>query len=116
MIPTLRRTALASRTMSLPSSVAPPLVGESVVVRIEIVVVFPAPFGPSRTKNSPAFTWNEIPSTAFVSAFLYRLTSSSTRITPRAYERAAGRNIGLAVQALEGTLLSEGASDRAMAG
>ena len=70
MIPTLRRTALASRTMSLPSIVAPPLVGASVVVRIEIVVVFPAPFGPSNTKNSPAFTWKEMPSTAFVSAFL----------------------------------------------
>ena len=50
--------------------VAPPLVGESVVVRIEMVVVFPAPFGPSSTKNSPGFTWKEMPSTAFVSAFL----------------------------------------------
>src|SRR5437773_2885783 len=111
MIPTFRRTALASRTMSLPSIVARPPVGPSVVVRIEIVVVFPAPFGPSSTKNSPALTSKEMPSTAFRSAFLYRLTRSSTRITEKAYERAPGRDIGLAVQALEGTVLSERSSD-----
>jgi len=35
----------------LPSIVARALVGETVVVRIEIMVVFPAPFGPSRTKK-----------------------------------------------------------------
>src|SRR5207244_13643369 len=111
MIPTLRRTALASRTMSLPSIVAPPLVGESVVVRIEIMVVFPAPFGPRRTKNSPAFTWKEMPSTAFVSAILYRFTRSSTRITLCAYERAPGRDLRLEVQALEGPFLAEGSPD-----
>ncbi len=70
MIPTIRRTALASRTMSWPSIVAVPLVGESVVVRIEIIVVFPAPFGPRSAKNSPARTSNEMPSTALRSAFL----------------------------------------------
>jgi hypothetical protein len=42
-----------------------PDVGESVVVRIEIVVVLPAPFGPRRAKNSPASTLKLAPSTAF---------------------------------------------------
>ena len=69
MIPTSRRTALASATMSRPPIVARPDVGVSVVVRIEIVVVLPAPLGPSSAKNSPAATANEIPSTAFCFAF-----------------------------------------------
>jgi len=50
--------------------VAVPEVGTSVVVRIEMVVVFPAPLGPRSAKNSPAFTSNETPSTALTSAFL----------------------------------------------
>ena len=67
--PDLRRTALASLTRSNPAIVAWPSVGRRVVVRIEIVVVLPAPFGPSRAKNSPPPTSKEIPSTAFRSAF-----------------------------------------------
>jgi hypothetical protein len=47
---------------------AVPEVGESVVVRMEIVVVLPAPFGPRNVKNSPASTPKETPSTAFRSA------------------------------------------------
>jgi hypothetical protein len=47
-----------------------PDVGSRVVVRIEIVVVLPAPLGPSRAKNSPSFTSKLIPSTAFTSDFL----------------------------------------------
>ena len=43
-----------------------PEVGARVVVRIEIVVVLPAPFGPSRAKNSPGATVKLIPSTALV--------------------------------------------------
>lgn len=35
------------------------------VQMFEIVVVFHAPFGPRRAKNSPAPASNEIPSTAF---------------------------------------------------
>jgi hypothetical protein len=68
MIPTRRRTALASVTMSWPSIVTRPAVGASVVVRIEIVVVLPAPLGPSNAKNSPAVTWKVMPSTALRSA------------------------------------------------
>jgi hypothetical protein len=45
-----------------------PEVGASVVVRIEIVVVFPAPFGPRSAKNSPASTFRLIPSTALTLA------------------------------------------------
>ncbi len=65
MIPTSRRTALASDRTSCPAMRALPEVGASVVVRIEMVVVFPAPFGPRSAKNSPARTENEMPSTAF---------------------------------------------------
>jgi hypothetical protein len=70
MIPTLPRTALASATMSWPSIVAVPDVGARVVVRIEMVVVLPAPFGPSSAKNSPARTSKLMPSTALRCAFL----------------------------------------------
>jgi hypothetical protein len=65
MIPMRRRTAPASLTRSCPAISAEPPLGSRVVVRIEIVVVLPAPFGPSSAKNSPAPTSNEMPSTAF---------------------------------------------------
>jgi hypothetical protein len=35
-----------------------------------MVVVLPAPLGPSSAKNSPGWTEKETPSTAFFSAFL----------------------------------------------
>ena len=69
MIPTRRRTVAASATTSKPSISARPSVGASVVVRIESVVVLPAPLGPSRAKNSPGRTWKLIPSTALRSDF-----------------------------------------------
>ena len=47
---------------------AVPAVGARVVVRIESVVVLPAPFGPRSAKNSPAATSKLIPSTALRSA------------------------------------------------
>jgi len=59
---------------------ARPSVGARVVVRIDSVVVLPAPFGPSSAKNSPGRTSKLIPSTAFRSALRYRLTRFSTRI------------------------------------
>src|SRR5438270_9380557 len=79
MIPTWRRTELAWVTTSLPPIRTLPDVGARVVVRIEIVVVLPAPFGPSSAKNSPRCTAKEMPSTAFVLPFRYRLTRSLTR-------------------------------------
>src|SRR6266852_8062971 len=78
MMPTWRRTVLASRTMSWPAMSTLPEVGASVVVRIEMVVVLPAPLGPRRAKNSPGSTSNEIPSTALTLPFRYRLTRSRT--------------------------------------
>jgi len=47
-----------------------PLVGSRVVVRMEMVVVLPAPLGPRRAKKLPGSTLKEMPSTAFRSAFL----------------------------------------------
>ena len=43
-----------------------------------IVVVFPAPFGPSRPNTSPWDAANDTPSTAFTGDFGYRLTRSRT--------------------------------------
>src|ERR1700737_4571570 len=78
MMPTLARTALAWVTTSYPAIRTWPDVGISVVVRIEIVVVLPAPLGPRKAKNSPLRTVKLMPSTAFVLPFRYRLTRPST--------------------------------------
>ena len=67
-MPTARRTPLGSVTRSWPPTIAVPLVGASVVVRMEMVVVFPAPFGPSSAKSSPSRTLKLMLSTAFSSA------------------------------------------------
>src|SRR3989304_5675481 len=50
------RTWVASLTMSKPLTFAVPEVGFRMVQSIEMVVVFPAPFGPSKAKTSPAST------------------------------------------------------------
>ena len=57
-----------------------PEVGERVVVRMDSVVVLPAPFGPRREKNSPASTVNEMSSRALSAADVYRLMRCSTSI------------------------------------
>src|SRR6266571_4186612 len=80
MIPTSRRTRLASRTTSWPAIFTLPEVRPRVVVRIEMVVVLPAPFGPSSAKNCPCSTSKLTPSTAFTVPFRYRLTRSRTSI------------------------------------
>jgi hypothetical protein len=51
---------------SWPPTCTLPAVGANVVVRIEMVVVLPAPFGPSMAKNSPGSIENDTLSTAFV--------------------------------------------------
>ena len=66
MIPTCRRTRLASLTTSCPLIRTVPDVGDSVVVRMAMVVLLPAPFGPSSAKNCPGSTLKLTPSTAFV--------------------------------------------------
>ncbi len=70
MIPMLARTALASRSRSWPLMTTVPLVLARVVVRIEIVVVLPAPFGPRKANSSPAPTSKLMSSTAGVALFL----------------------------------------------
>jgi hypothetical protein len=50
-MPTSRRTALWSVARSRPQTRTSPDVGARVVVRIEAVVVFPAPLGPRRQKS-----------------------------------------------------------------
>src|SRR5438094_6476444 len=78
MMPTRARTALAWLTTSYPAIRTRPDVGISVVVRIEVVVVLPAPVGPRKAKNSPLRTEKLMPSTALVFPFRYRLTRFST--------------------------------------
>src|SRR3979409_1212964 len=80
MIPASPLTAAASRTTSWPAILTLPDVGRRVVVRIEIVVVLPAPFGPSSAKNCPCSTTNLTPSTALTAALRYRFTRSRTSI------------------------------------
>src|SRR6266849_2234257 len=63
----------------MPATRAVPAVGVSRVQRIEIVVDFPAPFGPRKPNISPWRTSRSIPRTASTS--LYRLTRPSAWIT-----------------------------------
>ena len=60
-------TSRASLTTSWPSTRALPEVGMSSVISILIVVVLPAPFGPSRPKSSPFSIWKLTPFTASIS-------------------------------------------------
>jgi hypothetical protein len=53
----------------MPTNRATPAVSRTRVVSTPIVVVLPAPFGPSRPNTSPRETVNETPSTAFDGAF-----------------------------------------------
>ena len=63
-IPMAALTAMGSAAASIPITCAVPDVGGSCPLSICIVVVFPAPFGPMKPKNSPAFTCKSRPSTA----------------------------------------------------
>ena len=51
-------------SMSTPPTWIEPPVGRRIPAIIRMVVVLPAPFGPSRPNNSPLGTSSEIPSTA----------------------------------------------------
>src|SRR3954469_21925282 len=77
------RTSRASRTTSWPSTRACPLVGSSSVISILIVVVLPAPFGPSRPNSSPRSTLNETPRTASTSSGFRRITPVVVRYVLR---------------------------------
>ncbi len=81
MTPMCPRTLFGSRSISNPPIFTSPEVLAKVVVIMEMVVVFPAPFGPKNEKNSPSDMEKEIPSTAFLSAFLYLFFRFFTSIT-----------------------------------
>ena len=51
---------MVSLTMSFPKICASPPVGTVMPVRIRMVVVFPAPFGPRKPKVSPSLTEKEM--------------------------------------------------------
>ena len=63
------RARTGSETTSTPATDAEPPVGRTRVVSTPIVVVFPAPFGPSSPNTSPGATSKLTPSTAFTGAF-----------------------------------------------
>ena len=62
--PISRRTCACWLSRSRPAMLARPEVGASVVVRIDTVVVFPAPLGPRRQNSCPSGTVKLMSSTA----------------------------------------------------
>src|SRR5207237_5554996 len=72
--------AVGCATTSMPPTKARPLVGMTRVVNMPAVVVFPAPFGPSKPKISPRCTARSSSSTA-LSPPGYTLVSFSVRMT-----------------------------------
>src|ERR687894_804635 len=79
------RTQRASWTTSWPSTRAVPDVGVRSVISILIVVVLPAPFGPSRPNSSPRRTVKLTPRTAST-------TSGRRRRTPVDVRYVRGRD------------------------
>src|SRR5580704_2886976 len=71
-------TSIGCSSTSKPATVAVPSEGGRKHVRMRIVVVLPAPFGPRKPTICPFGTSNEIPSTATVRA--YRFERSLTVI------------------------------------
>src|SRR5712691_2876610 len=66
-----------------PSTLAVPESGLRSPSIISRVVVFPAPLGPSRPKNSPAPTSRQTPSAATVSPYRLRRSSAKTAVLAR---------------------------------
>lgn len=64
------RTASGWAPMSYPKTVAVPDVGWASVASIRTIVVFPAPFGPSRDTTVAVGTARSKPSTAVTSPYL----------------------------------------------
>src|SRR6185312_7082540 len=73
-----RLAATGSATTSMPSTTTRPLLGFTRVVSDPIVVVLPAPLGPSSPKTSPSGTENDTPATASRLAPAYVLRRSAT--------------------------------------
>src|SRR5450759_4201773 len=63
-------TSIGFSRTSKPATVAVPSVGGKKHVRMRIVVVFPAPFGPRKPTICPFWTWNEMLLTAMLRAYL----------------------------------------------
>ena len=87
-----RRTSSESLNTSKPAMRAVPDVAGMNPVRIRIVVVLPAPFGPRKPRISPLFTVNEIWSTAVTEpyAFVRSCTSINTFLRVRGNSRPWG--------------------------
>src|SRR5689334_3688428 len=69
-MPRRARSAVASRSHRCPSTSTSPASGARRPSRISIVVVFPAPFGPSNPKHSPRRTVRSRPFTAVTAPYL----------------------------------------------
>src|ERR1700737_2701648 len=65
-----RLTSMGFSSTSKPATVAVPEVGGRKQVRIRMVVVLPAPFGPRKPTIWPFWTSNEMSSTAVLRAYL----------------------------------------------
>src|SRR3954454_18319613 len=70
-------TSIGFSKTSNPHTFAFPLVGGRTPVRMRIVVVFPAPFGPRNPRISPDWTWKLTSSTAFRSRYLFERCETS---------------------------------------
>lgn len=79
-IPMCLRDSMVSPMMSCPKIRAVPLVGRVIPVRMRMVVVFPAPFGPRYPKISPSGTVKETLSRAWIWPYLFeRFITSMAR-------------------------------------
>src|SRR5262245_31367376 len=87
----MRRTAATSLRTLLPKISASPEVGRRRVAMTEMVVVLPAPFGPSNPKTSPSLISKLKPSTASIES--KRLRNASTRKALPPVRAAAGCSI-----------------------
>src|SRR5690348_1265716 len=76
-----RLAGIGSFWISCPAIVTVPLDGAMIPARHRKVVVFPAPFGPTSPRISPAPTWKLTPRTAAKSP--YSFVSASTEIMSR---------------------------------
>ena len=89
--PSTRRTALESLRTEWPSTSTSPASGASKHEIMEMVVVLPAPFGPSRPKIEPRTIENDTPSTAVMSPNRFTSPSAVTMAGAGSDVTAPGR-------------------------
>src|SRR6476469_401051 len=100
------RTVADSATTSCPATVAEPEVGSGRVVNMRMVVVLPAPFGPSTATSSPASMSRLMPRTA-CTVLLRPTTKSLVRLRVRIIRASSPRHFrphGFLLQARRGLL------------